>query len=81
MITQDREAELSYAYLHAVAAKAGVACMDANRAHDNAGIDATLHLVKDFGPQALLSEISLHVQLKATIKKPAVRKDGPFRTF
>lgn len=78
---QDTEAELSYAYLHAVAAKAGVACMDANRAHDNSGIDATLHIINDFGPMALLSEISLHVQLKATIKPPTVRADGSLSYF
>jgi hypothetical protein len=76
MTPQDIEAELSYAYLHAVAAHAGIACMAAGRAHDNAGIDATLHLVHDFGPGAVLTEISLHIQLKATTKPSSSSKKG-----
>lgn len=63
---QEIEAELGYAYLHAVASAAGVACQEARRGLDNAGIDATLHVVRDFGPAAKWTEISLHVQLKAT---------------
>ncbi|MFV8750260.1 DUF4365 domain-containing protein [Nannocystaceae bacterium ST9] len=72
MQLNDIEAELSYAYLHAVASHAGVACQAAARTHDNLGIDATLTLVRDFGPKATLSRITLHVQLKATTKPPAV---------
>lgn len=71
MTPQDIEAQLSYAYLHAVASHAGIACQEANRAHDNQGIDATLSLRKDFGPEALLTDVSLHLQLKATTKVPA----------
>lgn len=36
------ESELSYAYLHAVAARAGVGCKVSNRHDDNAGVDAEL---------------------------------------
>lgn len=36
------ESELSYAYLHAVAASAGVDCGIATRHEDNAGVDARL---------------------------------------
>ncbi|CAK0768443.1 hypothetical protein CCP3SC1AL1_4480001 [Gammaproteobacteria bacterium] len=47
--SNDIESELSYAYLHAVAAKAGVGCKIGSRHDDNAGIDAVLtgwgHLV------------------------------------
>lgn len=73
MTPQDIEAQLSYAYLHAVASHAGIACQEANRAHDNQGIDATLSLRKDFGPDAF-GELSLHVQLKSTTKVPAQRR-------
>lgn len=76
MTPQDIEAGLSYAYLHAVASRAGVACQESVRTVDNAGIDASLHLVRDFGSQALLSEITLHIQLKATINKPAISDKG-----
>lgn len=71
MTPQDIEAQLSYAYLHAVASHAGIACQEGNRAHDNQGIDAVLSLRKDFGPGALLTDVSLHLQLKATTKPPA----------
>lgn len=71
MTPQDIEAQLSYAYLHAVASYAAIACQEANRAHDNQGIDATLSLRRDFGPGALLTDVSLHLQLKATTKTPA----------
>lgn len=80
MHDKDIEAELSYAYLHAVAAHAGVACQVATRARDNLGIDATLSLVRDFGEGAVLSEISLNVQLKATVVPPA-RKDRRLSYF
>jgi hypothetical protein len=81
MLTQaDIEAQLSYAYLHAVASHAGVACQEATRARDNAGIDATLHWIHDFGPAAKLTEISLHIQLKATVQTPA-QSDGKLSYF
>lgn len=76
MTPQDVEAQLSYAYLHAVASHAGVACQEANRAHDNQGIDATLSLRRDFGGDAVLTDISLHIQLKATVKVPAEKEDA-----
>lgn len=75
MTPQDIEAQLSYAYLHAVASHAGIACQEANRAHDNLGIDACLTLRRDFGEDAPLKDITLHIQLKATTKEPAERDD------
>src|SRR5205807_3879171 len=76
LLTQyDVEAELSYAYLHAVAAKAGMACQCSTRLADNAGIDATIHAVDDFGPNAVLTDISLHIQLKATSQQPVDHGD------
>lgn len=80
MTPQDIEAQLSYAYLHAVASHAGIACQEANRAHDNQGIDATLSLRKDFGPGALWGQITLHLQLKATIRPPS-RNGGRLSYF
>ena len=44
------ESELSYAYLHAVASKAGMACNAGSRHEDNNGIDAVdlrLNLTRD----------------------------------
>jgi hypothetical protein len=61
---KDIESELSYAYLHAVASAAGMACQVANRLNDNHGIDAQLTAWRDTsdGPE----EIDIKVQLKAT---------------
>ena len=80
MALPDIEAQLSYAYLHAVASHAGIACQEARRSLDNAGVDATLHLIKNFGPTAKLTEISLHIQLKATATPPS-RKNGGLSYF
>ena len=80
MALPDIEAQLSYAYLHAVASHAGIACQEARRSLDNAGVDATLHLIKNFGPTAKLTEISLHIQLKATVTPPS-RKNGGLSYF
>lgn len=63
------ESELSYAYLHAVAAKAAMSCRDTNRHEDNAGIDAQLTAWGNF-PGGYLTEVSLNIQLKATISDP-----------
>ncbi len=40
--SNDIESELSYAYLHAVASKAGASLQSATRHQDNRGIDAML---------------------------------------
>lgn len=62
----DIESELSYAYLHAVASKAGVGCKIGSRHDDNAGIDAEL---TGWGPfSGYRQEIDIKVQLKATVK-------------
>lgn len=62
------ESELSYAYLHAVASKAGLNCKVENRHGDNYGIDAQ---VDYFAPISgtYRTDVSLRIQLKATIKK------------
>lgn len=64
----DIESELSYAYLHAVASKAGIGCKIGSRHDDNAGIDAEL---TGWGPfPGYRQEIDIKVQLKATVKPP-----------
>lgn len=68
------ESELSYAYLHAVAARAGVGCEVAGRHDDNAGVDAKL---TGWGPfSGYRQEVDIKVQLKATVKSPAIVGDA-----
>ncbi|NJM55460.1 MAG: DUF4365 domain-containing protein [Verrucomicrobiae bacterium] len=66
----DIESELSYAYLHAVACKAGFACEVKGRHHDNRGVDAS---IKGWGLNTgkPRTEASVNVQLKATVTEPA----------
>lgn len=65
----DIEAELSYAFLHAVASQSQATCTAAPRLADNRGIDAQL---TSWGPfvTGAKSEVDLKVQLKATIAEP-----------
>ena len=74
------ESELSYAYLHAVAAHAGMACKVGVRHEDNNGIDATVTAWGPFEGGGYLSEVTLNVQLKATISEP-VSEGGHFPYF
>jgi hypothetical protein len=73
------ESELSYAYLHAVASKAGMSCKIANRHEDNAGIDAQITAWGPFPAGGWQTEVDLKIQLKATIAKPA--DDGTFFSY
>ncbi len=67
MTTQNIESELSYAYLHAVASRAGFACEIRNRHLDGAGVDATITADgKLLAPDSKLCYIPVDVQLKAT---------------
>ena len=65
------ESELSYAYLHAVASRAGMACRVGGRHEDNNGIDATLTAWGPFNSGGYLTEVDIKVQLKTTIAIPA----------
>jgi len=65
----DKKAELSYAYLHAVAAAAGFACSDTNRHLDGCGVDARVDIRERLDAAAHLTEFSLPIQLKATSAK------------
>lgn len=64
------ESELSYAYLHAIAAKAGVGCEVAGRHDDNTGVDAKLTGWGPFPGGGYRTEIDIKVQLKATVQIP-----------
>lgn len=76
--SNDIESELSYAYLHAVASKAGVGCKIGTRHDDNAGIDAEL---TGWGPfNGYRQEIDIKVQLKATVKPPQ-EHEGKFLSY
>lgn len=67
---QDIESELSYAYLHAVAAAAQVSCEMQGRHMDNAGVDARLTSWGPFPSGSLLQEVDVNIQLKATSQQP-----------
>lgn len=67
---KDIEAELSYAYLHAVAAAAGASCSYSSRLPDNRGVDAQLTAWAPFANGGLRTEVDLKVQLKATVAAP-----------
>lgn len=68
---RDVESELSYAYLHAVASSAGMGCQWSTRHVDNRGVDAHLVGWGPFQDGGYLQEVSLSIQLKATIQAPA----------
>ena len=64
------ESELSYAYLHAVASRAAMACGEGNRHEDNNGVDAGITAWGPFPGGGYLNEVDLKVQLKATVSIP-----------
>jgi hypothetical protein len=66
MTENDMMAELSYAYLHAVAARAGFGCKVGNRIDDNAGVDAFVRVQERMSPESALWNFDFEVQLKAT---------------
>lgn len=76
----DIESELSYAYLHAVASKVGASCSISNRSLDGNGIDATITGWGPFPDGGYLEEITIHVQLKATVGIPS-ESDGYLSYF
>ena len=68
-------AELSYAYLHAIAAKAGMSCKAGDRHDDGAGVDAEIRVKEDFGAASPLNSFTIDVQLKSTIQQPTLTND------
>ena len=71
---KDIESEISYTYLHAVTSQAGMECNVTARHSDGAGIDARIHALGHYGGP--LTDITLEVQLKATIAEPTERDDS-----
>lgn len=70
----DVEANLSYAYLHAVAARAGAVCKPGERDEDNKGIDATVRIFGPFPNAQYIKSLHLDIQIKATIATPTDRE-------
>lgn len=69
------KAELSYAYLHAVAAKAGFGCESTGRHSDSAGVDARVHLKERLDPRSVHTNFTINVQLKATSNQPSLENE------
>lgn len=74
LITTDIESELSYAYLHAVAAKAGMSCKFGDRHDDGAGVDAEL-TYRGNTSHPYIRHVQLNIQLKATVKDTGTYPD------
>lgn len=68
---KDIESELSYAYLHAVCARAAMGCEVTSRVVDGNGVDARVSAWGPFPNGGPLTEVTINVQLKATKKSPA----------
>lgn len=77
MTVENMKAELSYAYLHAVASHAGFACTYTGRHADNAGVDADVSAYGQLATDSILTDFKLEVQLKATAKQRRVTKKHP----
>jgi hypothetical protein len=68
---QNIEAELSYAYLHAVATRGGFSCSYTHRHLDDVGVDAQIHEDgRQLASDSIYTSFALHVQLKATRVQP-----------
>ena len=80
MTENDIMAELSYAYLHAVAARAGFGCKVGSRMDDGASVDAFVRVNKRIDPTSVLWNFDFEVQLKAT-KQTLSETDGRFSYF
>lgn len=68
--TQNIESELSYAYLHAIASRAGIICEKSGRHSDDAGVDAVLRVKGKLAEDSILTQFPVEVQLKATKRVP-----------
>jgi hypothetical protein len=74
MTVQSIEAELSYAYLHAVAAKAGMSCKQGDRHDDGAGVDAEISYRGETSHE-YMRHVQLNIQLKATVEDAGSHPD------
>ena len=80
MTENDMMAELSYAYLHAVAARAGFGCNVGSRMDDGASVDALIRVDEKLARDSLLWNFPIEVQLKAT-KQALSESDGRYSYF
>lgn len=80
MTENDVMAKLSYAYLHAVAARAGFGCKVGNRIDDNSGVDCEVRVDERMSPDSSLWNFLIEVQLKAT-RQPARAVKGRYSYF
>lgn len=68
----DKKAELSYAYLHALASQAGFTCSYSNRLEDSYRVlDARVGAGEKPDPSSNLEEFEIEIQLKSTSKRLA----------
>jgi hypothetical protein len=77
LTTQNIESELSYAYLHAVASRAGIICESTGRHTDEAGVDSVLRVKGMLAQDSILTQFPVEVQLKATKQIP-IEQNGRF---
>lgn len=77
LTTNNIEAELSYAYLHAIASRAGIICEYTARHSAEAGVDAVLRVKGKLDPQSVFTQFTVDIQLKATKKAP-VEQNGRY---
>ena len=75
------KAELSYAYLHAVAARAGCEAVVTGRHSDSDGVDAMITAKERFAPDSLFTNFPIAVQLKATSCEAGHRRTEPLLVF
>ncbi|KAA2241792.1 DUF4365 domain-containing protein [Chitinophaga agrisoli] len=71
---QNVESELSYAFLHAIAGKAGMSCKMGDRHDDAHGIDAEISFW-GVTEHPYIKHVQLNIQLKATIGDPGTQPD------
>ena len=69
------KSELSYAYLHAIASCAGLACEYGSRHSDGDGVDAVLRAHEKFGTDSVVTRFTAEVQLKSTSSVPTEVND------
>jgi hypothetical protein len=74
LTSQNIEAELSYAYLHAVASRGGIICERSGPSSDDVGVDAVLRVKGPLADDSLLTSFTVDVQLKATVAQPAAER-------
>jgi hypothetical protein len=69
LTSQNIESELSYAFLHAIAGKAGMSCKMGDRHDDSHGVDAEINF-RGVTEHPYIKHVQLNVQLKATVNNP-----------